>query len=163
MLEAVILAVPLSFTWMVVTARFSIDSFFVGFLIGLAIMLLLKSKQTKINVSKLPSQTWALIIYTVTLCRDIWLSSVDVTKRVLNPALPMNPGILAVETQDPNHSEVVAAFSAHGITITPGELVIDFGGKDIMYVHCLDVEASSQSAPGGQTKRLALLNKILGR
>ena len=31
MLEAIILAVPLAFTWMVVTAKFSLDSFLVGF------------------------------------------------------------------------------------------------------------------------------------
>jgi multicomponent Na+:H+ antiporter subunit E len=163
MLEAIILAVPFAVTWMFVTAKLSVESFFVGFVLGFALMLLLKSNQTKLNLRKLPDQTWALTIYTLTLFRDIWLSSVDVAKRVLNPSLPMNPGILAVPTQDPNESEVVSAFSAHGITITPGELVVDFEGKHIMYVHCLDVEASSQSAPGGQTKRLKLLNRILGR
>ena len=56
-----------------------------------------------------------------------------------------------------------SAFSAHGITITPGELVIDFDGSRAMYVHCLDVEASAASAPGAQAKRLKLLRRIAGR
>jgi multicomponent Na+:H+ antiporter subunit E len=163
MFEALILSVPLAVTWMMVTSNISLGSFVVGIVLGFALMLLLKSSQTKLSINKLPDQVWALTIYTITLFRDIWLSSVDVAKRVLNPSLPMNPGILAVPTQDPNESEVVSAFSAHGITITPGELVVDFKDKDIMYVHCLDVEASSQSAHIAQTKRLKLLNRILGR
>ncbi|MFN8375048.1 MAG: Na+/H+ antiporter subunit E [Anaerolineae bacterium] len=163
MLEAIVLAIVLAVGWMIITANISLGSFVVGFVLGLAIVLLLKSQETKVNVRKLPDQLWALVIYSVTLARDIWLSSVDVAKRVLNPDLPMKPGILRVPTQDPNESEVVAAFSAHGITITPGELVVDFDGKSVMYVHCLDVEASSQSAHNAQTKRLKLLNRILGR
>jgi multicomponent Na+:H+ antiporter subunit E len=163
MLEALILAVPFAVAWMFVTSQLSLGSFVVGLVLGFAVMLLLKSSQTKLSVRQLPDQLWALLIYSVTLCRDIWLSSVDVAKRVLNPDLPMNPGILAVPTQDPNESEAISAFSAHGITITPGELVVDFEGKHIMYVHCLDVEASSQSAHIAQTKRLKLLNRILGR
>jgi multicomponent Na+:H+ antiporter subunit E len=162
MFEAVI-AVPLAVTWMLVTAHFSLESFVVGFAVGLAIMVLLKSNSPAMQARRLPDQVWAFGIYTLTLCRDIWYATWDVTKRVLNPAMPMKPGIISVATEDENDSEVVAAFSAHGITITPGELVVDFDGKHTMFVHCLDVEASSQSAPGAQAARLKLLNRILGR
>ncbi|HEX2621558.1 MAG TPA: Na+/H+ antiporter subunit E [Phototrophicaceae bacterium] len=163
MFEAMIFAVPLTFMWMIVTSSISPGGFFVGAVVGLAIVMLLRLQKNEINFRKLPDQLWALVVYTLTLFRDIWLSSVDVTKRVLNPALPMKPGILRVETQDPTENDVVAAFSAHGITITPGELVVDFDDRRAMYVHCLDVEASGQSADGAQTKRLRLLNRILGR
>ena len=61
-----------------------------------------------------------------------------------------------------DENDVIAAFSAHGITITPGELVVDFDGARTMFVHCLDVEASAQSAPAAQAKRLQLLRRILG-
>jgi multicomponent Na+:H+ antiporter subunit E len=163
MVEAVVLAVPLALVWMVVTSKVTLDSFSVGFTLALAIILLLKRQAIPVNGRRLPAQVWALMIYTLTLCRDIWLSSVDVTKRVLHPALPLKAGILRVPTQDPNESEVVAAFSAHGITITPGELVVDFEGKHTMFVHCLDIEASSHNAHAAQAKRLRLLNRILGR
>lgn len=162
MFEAVI-AVPLAVTWMLVTSHFSLESFLVGFLVALAILLLVKTERSPMKANQLPQQIWAFFIYTITLFRDIWLSTWDVTKRVLHPDLPLKPGILRVATQDANESEVVAAFSAHGITITPGELVVDFDEKHTMYVHCLDVEASAQNAPGAQTKRLGLLNRILGR
>lgn len=163
MLTTLLTAVPLAVTWMLVTSHVSIDGFFVGYVLGLAILLLLGSNEARINWRKLPDQLVGLVIYLLTLFRDIWNSSMDVTRRVLHPDLPMNPGILAVETGDSTESDAIAAFSAHGITITPGELVVDFAEKQTMFVHCLDVGASSQNAPVGQEIRLKRLRRVLGR
>lgn len=160
---SLILALPLAVTWMLVTGYVSLDSLFVGLVIGVALAFLTRSDARTTAWRGLPDQALALIIYTLRLFRDIWLSSVDVAKRVLHPKLPMNPGIIAVPTLDARESDVIAAFSAHGITITPGELVVDFDGKHTMYVHCLDVEASTRNAQAGQINRLRLLNRILGR
>jgi multicomponent Na+:H+ antiporter subunit E len=158
-----VLAVPMAVLWMLVSSSISAGSFIVGYALSFAILYVVNVCSIEINYRKLPSQVAALFIYTVTLARDIWLSSVDVAKRVLDPDLPMNPGVIAVPTQDDSECDFTAAFSAHGITITPGELVVDFDGSHTMYVHCLDVEASGKSAPGAQTKRLKLLNRIKGK
>lgn len=163
MFVVVLLAIPLALLWMIVTANLSVESFLVGFIVSAAILLLTNTKNIQVDRRRLPDQLLALAIYTVTLMRDIWLSSVDVTRRVLNPKLPINPGVLKVATMDPDQSEFTAAFSAHGITITPGELVVDFDGSRAMYVHCLDVEASAANAPGAQAKRLRLLRRIAGK
>ncbi|MBI1277024.1 MAG: hypothetical protein GC179_02740 [Anaerolineaceae bacterium] len=163
MVATSLLAIPFSIIWMMLTENPSIGGFVVGFVIGFAILYSLKLENIKINARRLPNQMLALIVYTVTLARDIWNCSVDVAKRVLNPSMPLNPGIIAVRTQDPDESDFTAAFSAHGITITPGELVVDFDGSHTMYVHCLDVEASSQNADAAQLKRLKLLRRIIGR
>ena len=157
-----LLSIPLAFLWMIVTSSLSLGSFTVGFLIGIAVLLLIHSDSKMFHWRRLPGQVVAFVVYTVTLGRDVVLSSVDVSWRVLQPQMPLNPGIIAVSTQDSDEDEVVAAFSAHGITLTPGELVLDFDGSRTMYVHCLDVEASSQNAPPAQTKRLRLLKQILG-
>ena len=156
-------AIPMAVMWTIVTASINPGSFFVGFALSFAILLMLRLEKIEVNYRRLPDQFAALVVYTITLFRDIWMSSVDVAKRVLNPNLPMNPGIIAVSTQDTDESDFTAAFSAHGITITPGELVVDFDGSHTMYVHCLDAEASSHNAPGAQTKRLKLLRRILGK
>jgi multicomponent Na+:H+ antiporter subunit E len=162
MIATALLAVPMAGLWMIVSGGISAGSFFVGYVLGFAILMMLNVNQIKINFRKLPDQIMAFGIYTVTLMRDIWLSSMDVAKRVLDPNMPMKPGMIAVRTQDVNEGDFTAAFSAHGITITPGELVVDFDGKHTMYVHCLDVDASSQSADNAQTKRLSLLKRIQG-
>jgi multicomponent Na+:H+ antiporter subunit E len=163
MLIAMLLATPMAAIWMVVTSSINPGSFVVGFLVSFAILLMIKLEKIEINYRKLPNQVGALLVYTVTLFRDIWMSSVDVAKRVLNPNMPMNPGIITVYTQDEDASDFTAAFSAHGITITPGELVVDFDGSHTMYVHCLDAEASSNNADAAQTKRLKLLRRIEGK
>lgn len=157
-----LLSIPLAFLWMIVTASISLGSFTVGYLIGVAVLLLVHSDSKVFHWRRLPGQVIAFAIYVVTLARDVVMSSVDVAWRVLQPQMPLNPGIIAISTQDTDEDEVVAAFSAHGITLTPGELVLDFDGSRTMYVHCLDVDASTQNAPPAQTKRLRLLKQILG-
>jgi multicomponent Na+:H+ antiporter subunit E len=158
-----LLAVPMALLWMVISGSISLGSFVVGFALGFAVLYLMKTENIQLEWRKLPDQIAALFVYTATLMRDIWLSSMDVLKRVLDPELPMNPGMIAVPTQDDSESDFIAAFSAHGITITPGELVVDFEGSHTMYVHCLDVDASGQSANAAQTKRLKLLRRIEGK
>ena len=163
MVATTLLAVPFAIVWMIVTATVTPGGFLVGFVLGFAVLWMLKLQKVQINYRRLPDQILAFFIYLVTLARDIWMCSMDVAKRVVNPKMPMNPGIIAVRTQDPDESDFVAAFSAHGITITPGELVVDFDGSHTMFVHCLDVDASSQNADSAQLKRLKLLRRIMGR
>jgi multicomponent Na+:H+ antiporter subunit E len=163
MLVNAFLAVPMAVMWMIVTSSVTPGSFAVGFILGFAVLLTLNLENVKIDRRRVPDQIAALAIYTVTLGRDIVLSSVDVAKRVLDPAMPLKPGIITVHTQDEEESDFTAAFSAHGITITPGELVVDFEGSHSMYVHCLDVDASAKSAPSAQSKRLKLLRRIIGK
>jgi multicomponent Na+:H+ antiporter subunit E len=163
MVVTAFLAVPMAVLWMVVSSSISLGSFGVGYVLGFAVLYMLKLENVQIDRRKLPDQIAAFFVYVVTLARDIWLSSVDVARRVLDPSLPLNPGIIAVPTQDDEEGDFTAAFSAHGITITPGELVVDFEGSHTMYVHCLDVEASGKNAAQAQTKRLRLLRRIGGK
>lgn len=162
MIVLLLLALPFALVWVVVTANIALDSFLVGWLLSIALLLLVRTERRTIHWKHLPDQILAFLIYSVTLARDIVNCSLDVAKRVTKREMPINPGILAVPTQDASESDVIAAFSAHGITITPGELVLDFDGAKMMYVHCLDVEASAQGADGAQTKRLRLLKRIIG-
>jgi multicomponent Na+:H+ antiporter subunit E len=156
-------AVPVALVWMIVTGDLSAGSFSVGYVLGIALLALIRTQNTSLNWKQLPDQIVAFVVYTVTLGRDVVIASLDVTRRVLDPTLPLQPGIITVHTQDDDEDEITAAFSAHGITLTPGELVVDFDGAKRMYVHCLDVNASYRSAPGAQTKRLALLRRMWGK
>jgi multicomponent Na+:H+ antiporter subunit E len=160
----------MAIAWMPLTAHISLESFGVGFILSFAILTLLLNGAPQSNAPlswrHLPNQTAAGVIYMLTLFRDIYLSAIDVAKRIINPAMPLNPGIIAVSTQmdtsgiKENHADTIAAISAHGITITPGELVVDFDGSHVMYVHCLDAVASDGVAESNQSKRIALLRRI---
>jgi multicomponent Na+:H+ antiporter subunit E len=157
-----VVAVVIAIVWMLITSRLSIESFLVGLVFGLLISLL-SPRRIVIDGQQLPRQVVALVIYTLILARDIVLSGLDVARRVLSPTMPLNPGIIAVETQDEARSPLVAALSSDVITLTPGELVVEIEDNHILYVHCLDVERSSKHAAKQQTQRLKLLLRILGR
>jgi multicomponent Na+:H+ antiporter subunit E len=120
-----------------------------------------------VRLSKIPGQLIGLVIYVIRLAIDVFLSGVDVAGRVIRPSLPIKPDVQRVNTQDATNDNLISALSAHSITITPGELVIDFEegehGETIMLVHTLDKDASNmEKLTRDQTKRLKLIRQILG-
>ena len=174
MLQRVVLSSLMALAWMPLTAAINLESYAVGFVLSFAVLTVISAGnsdnpdhvQSGPSLKRFPSQALAAALYTLILFRDIYLSAIDVAKRVINPELPLNPGIIAVSTQytptspDDATADAIAAISAHGITITPGELVVDFDGNQTMYVHCLDVNASAAAAESNQAKRLKFLRRI---
>lgn len=66
-------------------------------------------------------------------------ANIDVARRVLNPNLPINPGIVKVKTS--LKSDTGLTFLANSITLTPGTLCVDIDSeKGILYIHWIDVK-----------------------
>jgi multicomponent Na+:H+ antiporter subunit E len=107
---------------------------------------------------RLPSAIVALIKYVVILAYDLIMSGIQVARIVLNPALPIQQGIVAIPSEC--ESELGSALSAHAITLTPGELVIETDEQGVMYTHCLDATKSEQYVAEAQKMRRDLLEKI---
>jgi multicomponent Na+:H+ antiporter subunit E len=160
-----LLALPMAVVWVILTSQVSVWSFGIGYVISFAIALLLsRSRETPLNINpaKLPGQIGATIIYTALLARDILLAGIDVSLRVLG-VRPLNPGIVAVPTQDEKERDIIGGLSAHGITITPGELVVDFSEDgETMYVHMLDVDSFEPELAPDQARRLKFFRSMLG-
>ncbi|MCS6870615.1 MAG: Na+/H+ antiporter subunit E [Anaerolineae bacterium] len=157
------MSVLLSIVWMGATARVNLEGFFVGFVVSVLVVSLIGTrKSATVQLTRLPRQVFSLIGYVLHSFIEITRSSFDVARRVLDPKLPMQPGIIAVPTQDEDLDETIAALSAHAITITPGQLAVEFDGAKIMYIHCLDI-ASAQTADQEQAARLKMLRTILGK
>jgi len=160
MIQVAILALPIGLLWVLVTDRLSLDSFALGYALGIVVALVLGGRNARLSPRRIPAQFVALVVYSVTLTRDIFLSAFDVARRVVDPKLPLATGIIEVETGEDD--TVIAALSAHSITITPGEMVVDFTGNERMYVHCLDVNVSDKTLQNAQTRRVTLFRRILG-
>lgn len=161
-------SVPMSVFWMILTSQINLEGFLIGMVFSMLISgLLIVSLQTEaipVHVNRAPKQVVFALIYGVRLAIDIVYSGFDVTLKVLN-FRPLRPGIIEVPIQlkdEDDYKSILSGLSAHGITITPGQLVVDFDGTDTMYVHCLDVEASAQTLDADQTRRLELLKKVIG-
>ena len=157
------LSVVVWLTYLAFTQNLEPSNLVVGLLIGLAVSTVARSgpqpQQSRFNLKRLATSTGALLYYIFRLLIDIVKSGIAVARYILDPRLPIQPGIIAIpaQTDDPK----IIAISAHGITITPGEMVVEIGEDGVMYTHCLDVMASGDISDKSQTARKKLLEKVL--
>jgi multicomponent Na+:H+ antiporter subunit E len=125
--------------------------------VGALAAMLTRPRGRGLPLRRLPAAILALAIYVPRLILDIVKCGITVARFILDPQLPIRPGIVAVKS---GSNDVVTALSAHAITITPGEQVLEIGDDGTMYTHCLDAVSSGAGADDAQTARRELLEKI---
>lgn len=177
MLQVFVLAFIMAGIWMVLIQSFTLGAFVVGYVFGFAILLRTRdnARPYPVKLLRLPLQTLYIIDYVLRMGFDVFSSGIDVARRVLpledfnlgRYQKPINPGIDIISVQDPQNRELIAALSAHSITITPGELVVDYetlpNGEIGMCVHRLDVNDSTVAKlEREQGERLQRIQHILG-
>lgn len=155
-------SIPIALVWVGITGQVSLGGFFVGYLIGMAILVLLKAIGLSSRQALRVGQPLAIFVYLGTLLWDGLISSFQVVGMVLRPNLQLRTGIVALPTGDRSKDQQLAALSAHGINMAPGQLVIDFDDNGNLYVHCLDLESARATLESDQARRLQLLHRILG-
>ncbi len=167
MFTRAIIALPMAAIWVVLTNIVTLESFALGWAVSYGLLYLVPIQPVELNIKRLPAQVFWGMVYLLRLCWDIFYSSIDMARRVLDPRLPINPAIITISTGDDSNSPIVSALSAHAITITPGELVtgfdVDENGQTIMYVHAIDQQASGKQMATDQAQRLQLIQRIMGR
>ena len=94
------------------------------------------------------------LAYLPWLFKEIVLSSVDVSKRIWSPSLPISPGIVRVPVSQETPFALVV--HAHSITLTPGTLSLDANFKRIA-VHALATEVGQSLCEGEFNKRARAL------
>jgi multicomponent Na+:H+ antiporter subunit E len=167
------MSVPMALLWMIFARQFSLEGLIVGYIFGFGILFVIRINTTfleedePIHLKRIPFQLIALIWYIIRLSIDVIFSGVDVAVRVIKPRLSIDPGTYSISTQDKDNSALVSALSAHWITITPGELVIDYqedeNGQTLMLIHTLDKESSNiDKLNRDQSERLKLIHQVLG-
>jgi multicomponent Na+:H+ antiporter subunit E len=162
LVRRLMLSLPIALIWMGVTGRVSPGSFLIGCLIGLLVLGVLSRIGVRVQHPMKPSQALAFLTYTGIVLWNGLISSLQVAKLVLSPKIELRTGILAFSTGDNSPEQLLAALSAHGINVTPGQLVIDFDDQGTLYIHCLDLEAARPTLEAEQTRRLHLLRRIIG-
>jgi multicomponent Na+:H+ antiporter subunit E len=146
--------------YLALTMDLSVSNLVVALLIGIGVSLFIKPQRTFVPLSRLPQGIVMFIVYVALLALDVLRSGINVARIVLDPRLPIRPGVVAIKSG--SKSELGTALSAHAITITPGEMVIEIGDDGTMYTHCLDAVSSGAGADAAQSKRRAMLEKIFG-
>lgn len=97
-----------------------------------------------------PKRLFYMLKYVLIFIVELIKSNLDVAARVINPALPINPEIVAFKTK--LQSEMARLVLANTITLTPGTLTVDVI-EDTFYIHWLnslssDPEKAAQEIAG---------------
>jgi len=164
--KALVLALPLSLGWTVYTAQPTIGNFLLGYAFSVVAVLASGLQGESLRWRNPLRQLTALVQYVLRLALEALLSGIRVAVVILKPNMPVQDGLQDVSTFDESESELVSAICAHGITLTPGEQVIDFEETEdrgvIMVVHSLDMERSRPTLEEDQQARLKRVRRILG-
>lgn len=88
-----------------------------------------------------PKAIVATVMFIITFIGALVRANLSITKRVLSPSLPLNPGIVQVKTK--LKSKVGRMVLANAITLTPGTFTLELDGEDF-YIHWVDVKSGDQ-------------------
>ncbi|RLD16692.1 Na+/H+ antiporter subunit E [candidate division KSB1 bacterium] len=153
-LNAFIVAVALLVFYIAWTHTTIISNWIVAFITALLVSLLF------VKADKLPAITPKKVIYSVIyifyLFIEIVKSNFDVAYRVVQPRIPINPGIVKVQTR--LKSKVGRMILANSITLTPGTLSVEVK-NDHYYIHWIDV--TDMDVQGASEKIVAGFEKYL--
>lgn len=94
--------------------------------------------------------------YWAWLAREVWHSSIEVARVVVNPRLPISPQIVQISATA-NHP-VDQAILGNSITLTPGTLALHVHRGKIQ-VHCLTQAAAADLESGEMDRRVAALRQ----
>lgn len=113
----------------------------VGFFAALMVAILTGDFfQGGIHKLKHPYRYWYFFVFY--LPKFLWeclKANLDVAYRVVNPVLPINPGIVKVKTK--LTSDAGLTFLANSITLTPGTMTVDIDSDNgVLYIHWINVK-----------------------
>lgn len=148
----------LTLLYLVLTANFALNNIVVGILLAVLVLRLLGTSPGEVTWRRMPMAVFASARYIVWLMWELLVSGVQVARIVLDPKLPINPGIVAIPTRCV--TDLSRALSAHAITLTPGEMVVEVSIDGVMYTHMLDTANADERVAEAQNMRETMLNKI---
>jgi multicomponent Na+:H+ antiporter subunit E len=127
--------------WILLTWSLKMQDLMAGIVVALVVTVLTR-KLFPDDFLKLidPLRFVLASLYIPYLVYYIFIANLDVAYRVLNPNLPINPGIVKVKTNLKN--EFAKTILANSITLTPGTLTVEVDGADF-YVHWINVSSDN--------------------
>ncbi len=124
--------------WMVLTANFQIFNILVGIGVSFSIALLYTKLFTH-KTFEFISPVWFLV-YLYVLLKNLIISNIQISKRILRPDMKLSPAIVAVKTN--LESDWKKLLLANSITLTPGTLTLDIK-DDMLFIHVIEYDKDS--------------------
>lgn len=148
----------LTLIYLVLTSNFALNNIVVGIVVAVIVLLLFRPQPVDLPWKRVPTAVLSSIKYIIKLIYDLLVSGIQVARIVLSPTMPINPGIVAIPTAC--ESDLSRALSAHAITLTPGEMVVEIAEDGTMYTHMLDATDANEHVQEAQDLRETMLQKI---
>lgn len=137
----ILLNILLAFTWMFLKNEYSGNTFIIGYILGLLILIVFRHF---FNERFYMLRVYAVMKLVLLFFRELILSNIAVLKVILKPRLTITPGIFALETKLTKDWEITIL--ANLITLTPGTLVVNVSADNkTLYIHAMDL-ADKQEA-----------------
>ncbi len=125
--------------WLILNASVAMDVLVVGLIVAFVISFLFRDSLSVFSEFRTtPPAFAAAVLYVIYFLAELVKSNLKLASVVLNPALPLNPGIVKVRTK--LKSRMGRLLLANSITLTPGTLTMELEGE-WLYVHWVTVEA----------------------
>ncbi len=129
----------LMIVWVLLNNTFQPDILIVGAIIAVLLSLFFCNKcELFSEMNFTPKGLLYTIIFLGVFFIELIKSNLDVTRRVLTPSLPINPGFVEVKTK--LKSKFARMLLANTITLTPGTLTVEVK-DDSYFIHWIDVES----------------------
>lgn len=150
--------IPVWLLYLLLTGNWALNNILTGLVLAGLVALLVRPVKRPFAWKRLPDALLASVIYLVRLLWDLLISGLQVARIVLSSSLPIKPGIVAIPAKC--ESDWGVALSAHAITLTPGEMVVEIDDDGVMYTHMLDASNPDEQVEAAQTIRRNLLSRI---
>jgi len=133
----ILMAILLLAIWLLLTSPFSLQELIVGAAVAVLVALLPTGANAIFADIKVTPRALAYAIaYVFVFLGELIKSNLDVAFRVLNPALPIKPGIVRVTTR--LKTPIARTLLANSITLTPGTITVETRGEEF-FIHWIQV------------------------
>lgn len=137
--------------WLILSGMFTPFLVASGFACALAVTLLVRRMDLIDHEGHPVHLAWhALLSYWPWLVWEMMKSGWDVTRRILHPALPISPALVAFTPSQ--KSDIGLVIHANSITLTPGTIAIEVGPQRFL-VHALTQSGAAGLAASEMDRR----------
>ena len=156
----VILFATLMLFWLMLVNSLAPGTLLIGALVSLTIALLYRDGLSFFTEFRwTPGAIVAGLAYYAYFFRQLVRSNLRLAAIVVDPALPIEPGIIKVRTG--LESRMGRLMLANSITLTPGTLTVEVEGE-WLYVHCVtlgetDIESATREIAAGFERYLEVM------
>ena len=131
-------SILLFFMWLVLTSSLHVDNILVGIAVSFSIALLYTKMFTHHKFEFINPVYF--LVYLFILLKNLILSNLQISKRILSKDMKLSPAIVSVKTN--LKSDWKKLLLANSITLTPGTLTLDIK-DDMLFIHVIEYDEGS--------------------